>query len=145
VTDPVRTAPPLAAIATCTFPLSEPLADAGKEIQDALVDAVQAQPASVVMPIVADPPAAAMEIEVGLTANVHAAAACVTVTAWPATSTLPLRAEVTGLAETENVTVPLPLPDAPFVIEIHDSGDATVQVQVLDVVTAADPVPPAGP
>jgi hypothetical protein len=46
------------------------------------------------------------------------------------------------LAATLNATDPLPLPDAPLVIEIHAAFDAAVHAQPLVVVTATVPVPP---
>ena len=55
---------------------------------------------------------------------------------------MPLRAAPLFDA-TENATDPLPVPDAPLVIVIHDAFADAVHVQVLaDAVTAADPVPP---
>ena len=47
------------------------------------------------------------------------------------------------LAETEYLTVPLPVPLAPDVIVTQDTGVAVVQLQVLEVVTVTLPVPPA--
>ena len=47
------------------------------------------------------------------------------------------------LAETEYVTVPLPVPLAPDVIVTHDARLAVVQLQMLEVLTVTLPVPPA--
>ena len=56
-----------------------------------------------------------------------AAAACVTVTACPATVTVPVRAVVAAFAETVNVTDPPPVPLA---------GDTVIQPTPLDAVHA---------
>ena len=60
----------------------------------------------------------------------------------PATVMVPVRV-APGFATTVNATVPLPLPLAPDVMEIHDAPVAAVHVQPGEVVTLNDPVPPA--
>jgi hypothetical protein len=47
--------------------------------------------------------------------------AWITVKIWLAMVMVPVRESELGLAETENVTTPLPLPRLPEVIEIHES------------------------
>ena len=46
---------------------------------------------------------------------------------------------------TENDTFPLPLPDAPLVIVIHESFLTAVQLQVGTVLIENPPVPPLAP
>jgi hypothetical protein len=41
------------------------------------------------------------------------------------------------------LTVPLPVPLAPLVIVSHDALLEALQLQLLDVVTLVEPVPPA--
>jgi hypothetical protein len=48
-------------------------------------------------------------------------------------------------AATLNVTVPLPVPDAPAVTAIHDAVLLAVHWQVFPAETAIEPVPPAAP
>ena len=69
--------------------------------------------------------------------------ACTTVKIKPAKVTLVVLEAASVLAETEYVTVPLPVPFAPEVIVTHDATLAVVQLQVLEVVTVRLPVPPA--
>ena len=45
-------------------------------------------------------------------------------------------------AATLNPTEPLPLPDAPLAIVIHDAFEAAAQAQSAPLVTATAPVPP---
>lgn len=71
--------------------------------------------------------------------------ACETVTVWPATVIVPVRAEpVFGVAA--KVTLPLPVPLWPDVMVIHAALLVAVHAQPLVVVTATGPpVPPAPP
>jgi hypothetical protein len=70
-----------------------------------------------------------------------AAAACVTVNVWPATVNVPVLAAPLFDAML-NATDPLPLPEAPLVIVIHDAFDVALHAQPDAVVTAVDPLPP---
>jgi hypothetical protein len=70
-----------------------------------------------------------------------AAAACDTVNVCPAIVSVPLRAAAL-FAATVKATVPLPVPDPPLVMLIHDAFDAAVHVHPLAVVTVDDPLPP---
>jgi hypothetical protein len=80
----------LAATASCTVPLPEPLAPDETLIHPALLDAVHAQPAAVVTPTgVVAPPAGALAL-VGDNEYVQPAA-CVTVKAWPPAVMVALR------------------------------------------------------
>ena len=75
-----------------------------------------------------------------------AAAACVMVTVEPATISVPVRGEVSGLAATSIRTRPDPVPpEAPWIV-IHGAADAAVHGQsAADAVTAISPAsPPAG-
>ena len=69
------------------------------------------------------------------------AAACEIANVWPPTAIVPLRAAPV-LAETLNATVPLPLPDAPFVIVIHGAPADAVHEHPLEAVTLKLPDPP---
>jgi hypothetical protein len=77
--------------------------------------------------------------------------ACRTVNVWPAIVSVPVRGAAgpgpeLEFAATLNVTVPLPVPDAPPVTEIHDAPLAADHVHVpADAVTVTDPPPPALP
>jgi hypothetical protein len=75
---------------------------------------------------------------------VTAAADCSTVTRWPATVTLPVRAGPV-VASTVKLTVPVPVPDAPAVTAIHESFALAVHVQPAGAVTATEAGPPALP
>jgi hypothetical protein len=81
-----------------TEPLSLPLAADVIVNHEALLVAVQLQPALVVTFAVLDPPAAVGFSEVGATLNVHGAPCCVTTIVCPATVNVPVRGEVEVLA-----------------------------------------------
>jgi hypothetical protein len=68
-------------------------------------------------------------------------AACVTVTACPATVSTPDLREVVGFAVKEYDTVPDPVPLAPVVIVIHETALLAVHVHPAWVVTDTLPVP----
>ena len=69
---------------------------------------------------------------------------CVTVTARPATVTVPVRAGP-SVAATCKATAPGPLPVAPAVSEIHGTPLWAVQLQPAGADTATSPGPPAAP
>ena len=69
------------------------------------------------------------------------AAAWETVSVCPAIVNVPLRAAPL-LAAAVKRTVPVPVPDVPLVIEIHEALDVAVHVHPLVVVTSVDPLPP---
>jgi hypothetical protein len=109
---------------------------------DAPLDAVRAQPVVVVTVKVADPPPVANDADVGVSVKLHEAAACVTVTVWPAIVTVPVRDAVAVLPATESDTVPLPAPDAPAVTVIQDALLLAVHVQpVCAVIATVDEAP----
>jgi hypothetical protein len=95
-------------------------------------------------------PVAGTEAVAGETPNVHEAAAdCVTVTAWPATVTVPVRELVEVLAATVSVTEPLPDPPvgdtviqlaAELAFHPHADELATVTANVPPVFPGANPV-----
>jgi len=64
----------------------------------------------------------------------------VTVTALPAIVRVAERVLVVELAATETVTVPLPVPELPPVMEAHAAPLAAVQVQPASVLTLTDAV-----
>jgi hypothetical protein len=72
---------------------------------------------------------------------VHVKAACVTVNVCPAIVSVPVRA-APPFAAIANVTVPLPVPEAPAVTVIQLTPDAAVHEHPLPAVTAVDPDPP---
>jgi hypothetical protein len=69
----------------------------------------------------------------------------VTVTAWPATVSVPVRDVVPASAATVNAKAPDPVADVPPVAVIQAAPELAVQAHVLPVVTLTDPVPPAAP
>ena len=97
----------------------------------------------VVTAIVPLPPAGASAMVRGLTVNVQAAAASVTVNVLPAIVSVADLADVAVLAAAVYPTLPLPLPLAPLVIVTHDAPLVAVQVHPAVVVTVTVPVPPA--
>ena len=125
-----------------TLPLPEPDVEVENVTQLAGLCAVHAQPEPAVMAIVPVPELEATDALVGEIAYPHPAA-CVTVTAWPATVSTPERDCVVALAATEYETVPDPVPLAPLVIDIQDTALVAFQVQPATVVTETLPVPPA--
>ena len=87
------------------------------------------------------PPAATTDKLFDEIANVHPAAACVTVNVWPATVSVPLRGDVLVLADALKPTLPLPLPLAPLVTVSHPVLLLTpVQVHPVGAVTFVEPV-----
>ena len=75
----------------------------------------------------------------------HAAPACVTVTVWPATVTVPERGAVPAFAVTENCAEPAPVALLPPVIVIHEALliDVHPQPALVPTVTLPDPAPDA--
>jgi len=112
--------------------------------QDAFFEAVQAHPFGAVTVTLPFPPGAATAICRGVTPNEHwtTAAACVIVTACPATVTVSVRALVAVFTLAATVTVPLPVPDAPFTIVSQDAFVEAVQAHPFGAVTATRPLPP---
>jgi len=134
-----------------TVPDPLPLAPAATVIHGAVLAAVHVQP--VVVVTLTDRPVVAVDaaaIVSGLTANEQGAGwvtvpGCVTVTACPATSIVPVL-EPPLFAATPKVTLPLPVPLAPAVIVIHAAVLVAVQPHDAVVETAINtPVlPPTG-
>jgi hypothetical protein len=110
--------------------------------QAALLVAVQSQPAELVTARVFVPPAAGADWKSGVTLNEHDPAGCVTVNVCPATVSVPVRELPVEFAAAENVTRPLPVPDAPWVIVSQVALLVAVHVQPLVDVTVIDPEPP---
>jgi hypothetical protein len=61
---------------------------------------------------------------------------------WPPIVIVPVRGDVSGLAATLKLTVPLPDPLVPLVIVIQLAEFVTLQLQPLAEVTENEPVPP---
>lgn len=118
-TSPVRgTSRVLVATATVTVPLPVPEAPPVTDRKFSEVVAVQPQftPCVLVTVKLTDPAAAVTSVELGVTVNAQAAPSWVTVRVSPAMVTVPLRAAPV-LAPAFTVTAPLPVPDAPAVID----------------------------
>ena len=143
---PLRAPPLFAATVNVTDPLPLPDAALAVEIHGAFATAVHAQPLPAVIAIVPVPPAAATDWLAGEIAKLHGAAACVTVNDLLATIIVALRAGPV-FAATVNVTDPLPVADAPLVIEIHDEFSVAAHAQLTPAVTvtATVSVPPLAP
>ena len=137
---PVRAGPVFAAAVKVTDPL--PLPDVALVIvsQFTVDVAFHAQPLAAVTATVPVPPPTTIDWVTGAIEKLQPAA-CVTENGVPAIVTVALRAApVFGL--TEKLTVPLPVPLAPLVIEIHGASLVAVQAQPAPAVTVTLPVPP---
>jgi len=91
------------------------------------------------------PPSSDTRCESGEIENVQAAAgaACDTVNVCPPIVRVPVRAAPV-LGATLNVTMPFPVPEAPFVIVSQEAFALAVQVHVPDeAVAVTEPEPPA--
>jgi hypothetical protein len=65
------------------------------------------------------------------------------VNVWPAIVTVPVRATPVVFAATARTTVPLPVPEPPLVIVIHESFGVAVHAQAAPVVTVVEAGPAA--
>ena len=68
-------------------------------------------------------------------------AGCVTVTVWPAITSVPVR-DAPVFSEIVRLTMPSPVPFAPTEMAIHAALDVAVHAHPVVVVTATDVVPP---
>ena len=117
VSVPVRWAVDVFAVALkVTVPLPLPLAPPLMVSQAALLVAAHVQPLAAVTAVVDEPAAEVNVDEVGDTPKVQLIPLCVTVTAWPATVSVPSRCEDDVFAVAVKVTVPFPFPLAPPLI-----------------------------
>lgn len=138
VSVPVRgEVPGLAAIEKATAPVPLPLAPELTVSQAVLLVAVHVQPVEVVTVALVELAADPGLNEAGETVNEQGAAACVTVTVWPAIVRVPVRGDVAVLAAIEKATLPLPVPLAPDVMVSQASLLDDVQLQPDAVVTLA--------
>jgi len=71
--------------------------------------------------------------------------ACVTVTIFPPTVSVPVRVLVDELAATAIATTPLPLPELPFVTVIQAAPLTAPQEHPAEAVTVTDADPAVGP
>jgi hypothetical protein len=126
-----------------TVPLPVPLDPLTTLTHPALLAAVHPQPAVVVTATLPDPPAAANACDAGEMLNEHPTPDWVTVKVRPATVSVALRCAVAVVAATANVTMPLPAPVAPVLIDSQVALLAAVQAQPAPADTAMLPVPPA--
>jgi hypothetical protein len=145
VSVPLRASALLAATVKATVPLPLPDPPLVIEIHGAFADAVHEQPAPAVTATEPPPPLASTDWLLGEIANVHGggAAACVTVSVWPAMVSVPLRA-APGFAVAVYVTEPLPDPVAPREIVIHGAFDEAVHAQLASAITSTALLPPTG-
>ena len=132
----------LAAIEKATAPLPLPLAPDVMVSHGLLLVAVHVQPPAVVTVVLLTLAGAPGVSVAGDTAKVQGTPAWVTVTVWPATVSVPVRAAVPVFAAIEKVTLPFPLPLAPDVIVSQASLLVAVQLQPAAVVTLL-PLAPA--
>jgi hypothetical protein len=144
VTVPVRAFPVLAFARMATVPLPVPDAPLVTVSHCAFAAAVHAQVEPVATVTDSVPPFAATAPLVGEISYAQAGAACVTVNAWPAIDTVPLR-DGPLFASALIVTVPSPLPDAPAVTVSQATSEAALHAQPAPAVTATSTVPPAAP
>jgi hypothetical protein len=142
VTVALREADPvLAAAVTVTVPFPEPLAPV-IESHVALSVAVHVQPVGAVIVTVPLAPPATMFCVAGESAKLQDTPAWVTVTAWPPTVTVALRAVLDVLAVAVSVTVPFPEPLAPAVTVNHAALLVAVHAQPEPAVSERVAVPP---
>src|SRR5215218_6279865 len=144
VSVPLRAPPVLAAAVKVT--VAEPVPDVTLGVSQALllltIHAPHVLPAVIVTPAL--PPVSPNARVVGLAVITQAAAACDTLTVWPATVTVPLRAAPV-LAAAVKVTVPEPLPEVALGVS-HASLLLTVHApHVLPAVTVTPALPPVSP
>jgi len=140
VTAAVRAGPVFAATLRPTAPLPVPLAPEVIVSQFCDGVAVQLQPAAAVTVIdAAVPPAAGTACEGGAIVVVHEPA-CVTVCVFVPMLMVPVR-PLPGFAAAVNVTLPLPVPDAPPVIVIHGVDVVAVQEHPAAETATGDPLP----
>jgi hypothetical protein len=146
VTVPLRAAPVFPATDRSTVPLPVPDAPFTIVIHGAFGVVVHPHVVpDAVTAIDTGPPGSPTFCEVGLIEIVHGggAPACVTVNVRPAIVIVPLRAAVPLFAATLNCTLPLPVPELPPVMVIHETADDAVQPQLLPALTPTLPVPPS--
>ena len=130
----------LAATTYPTLPVPVPEAAVLKVTQLTGLCAVHAHVVPAVTAIVPEPAEAVIDALAGEMLYPHPAA-CVTVTAWPATVSTPARDWVVGLATKEYVTLPEPEPLAPPVTVIHETELEALQPHPAGEVTVTVPVP----
>jgi hypothetical protein len=136
----------LAAALNATVPFPLPLAPLVTVNHDVLLlTPVHAHPAGDVTAVDPVPPPATTDWLVGEIANVHDAAAWVTVNVRPAMVRVPVRTEVVGLAATLYGTVPFPVPLVAPVSVIQLAFDRADQAQPAPAVTPTLPVVPPEP
>src|SRR5216684_2750202 len=128
-----------------TVPLPLPLAPDVTCVHPWLLTAVQVQPEGAVTFTLPVPPLEPKEPDGADSEYVQATPASLTVKAWPAIVSVPLRLLAVLFAFTENPTVPLPVPLAPEVTCVHPWLLTAVQLQPDPdkTVTFTLPVPPA--
>ena len=71
--------------------------------------------------------------------------ACITVTVWPATVSVPVRTAPLLFTVALTDTVPFPVPDEPDVMDNQPAFDDAVHAQPAPAVTVTGPLPPATP
>jgi hypothetical protein len=104
---------------------------------------VQVQPEPVVTESVPESPVAAADTVVGVTVKEHELPACSMKNVRPAIVTVPFRTVAAVFGATATVTVPDPVPLAPFWTVSHAAFAVALQVHDAVVVTPTVVVPPA--
>jgi hypothetical protein len=130
------------AIENDTVALPVPLAALVIVSQESFAAAVHGHEDVVVMSTLLEPAAAGADTLVDDSEYEHDtdAAAWLTVNVCPATVSVPERDVGSVLAAAENCTVPLPVPDAPAVIDSQETLAVADHVQLVPAVTPTEPV-----
>ena len=140
---PLRAGPVAADALYCTSPLPLPLDPDEMVSHDALLDAVQLQPALVVTVTLPVAAAAGTEALSGEIANEHPGVWEMLIV-WPATTALPER-DGPVVAAAANVTLPAPVPlERPWMV-IHESLDVALHSHSAFAAMLTVTVPPAAP
>jgi hypothetical protein len=139
---PTRALFVFAAMENVTLPLPLPLVPETIANHGTVLVAAHVQPVVVETAIGEPaPPAAPTDCDVGAT-DTEQFPAWIIENCSPEIDTLPVRVDP-GLAPTENLTLPAPLPLAPDVIAIQDAEVVAFHTQPVAAFTATVPAPPA--
>ena len=139
-----RASPPFGRTDNVTVPLPEPLDPAAIVIHDAAVVAVHPQAGELApTEMLIDPPAAGLDVSVGVTVNRHGAASCVTSAVVSFTVTTPCRGDGSTFGATRYVSAASPCPVVDDAIEIHGVCVDADHVQSRSVLIVSVPDAPA--
>ena len=132
-------------MASVTVPFPLPVPPAVTLIHGTPLTALQLHPPAACTANVVDPPAAGRAARSGKSVAAQPSSPCVTVNVSPAIASVPVRAAPLDAATTVKRTIPLPVPLAPCVMDIHVAELAAVQGHSGGAVTATSPLPPEAP